>query len=536
MVVIIVGNSRLGVMSSSKRKSNSFTGRKSNSSIVNFLSLVVGFTVLVIIALTGFNYFFGSKDASETSADASNAVDSKEAIVERPLLSKSLSVEAFAKEIATAKVTDLMDYLKQSEVLGAMDERVPARIERNRRRVMAAEQLMLQDCTDEEFRLAAKAKLLALSSIYNTSLDTGFQIEVSEDADELKRFAQGLSLEPDDAIRLDARLTIAGIELIESAKLKDAQPNVDQAANSIIELLKDFPDEEKVVGYLQMVYPSILELNPDFGLQLTQKLIPHGAEFKQKHQAQLFRNFYDLAKLATTKLKSKRENVFAGGEEATQELYSIADELASDPNGGEMIIQEFQLLVHWMEQEQEFARALKAYQSIIESAAQRSTTELAEKAREIGRDGILRCNLIGKQFEFRGERIVGGQLDADQYKGYFVVVMFLTFERMNVEALINEIYPEIASLANRQVRFIGVTLDKNPDPAFSALATHFPLIEFLQRGKDDDQPPSIYGQYPAKIVPQLILINPDGVVIRTGKSPTELSQVVNEEMLKFNKQ
>jgi hypothetical protein len=488
-----------------------------------------------IILLMAYNFFFGSAEPPMTSVDSDSATK-QTGSVEKPFLSDSMSFKRFAEEVAVSKQADLAGYLERTNKLGPIDERVPARIERNRRRVKAAEQLLKLDCTDEEYELAIKAKLRALSSIYNTAMDSGFQIEVTEDADELRKFSQSVSSDGDEEIRLDARLTIAGIDLIESAKLaeKEQAPEqaADQNAKSIRQLLNDFPDNSKVTEYLQSVFPVILKTSPSFAEQLTEKLLAFSDDFKQGHQAELLRSLYDLTKITSADTRNKMENVFVGGEDAKQELISIAREFASDVSGGASLINELEILTNWMESVQEYATALEIYQLLLESASKRSTTELVNMAERAARHGKARCELVGKKIELRGERLAGGQLAAEQFEGNFVVVLFLTFERLNAEALLNEIAGELENLANRRVKFIAVTLDKSPDPAFNELALRFPAIEFLKLGAEDADPPSIHMQYPAHIIPQAILISPDGVLIRTAIKPLEINHVVNEELIK----
>jgi hypothetical protein len=519
-----------------KRKSeNVLKKRKFSSPLANFLAMFGGFTVLITALLLLYSALFTEAQPSSTDGDPQITDSITEESSSKIGLSTSATMTEFMKSLSSATAQELFDFLIKMNIAKSAQESIPVRIEWNRKRVKAAEQLMLLNSTSEQYELAAMSKLLALSAIYNLALESNFSLNVDEESDQLLKYAKSLINDSSTSLKLHGGLTVLGLELLETSKSPDALSKVDEKVTLLLNLLRETPESpEAVTKYFEMIFPRILKEHEAFGIELAKGLVKHQAEFDSDQAKHFFEDMYDTSVLVPKKLRRKLDSIWSGDEEQIQELIQLGLELAADTQSGEMVLNELALLTHWLEQKQDYEDAKLIYQVLLDTASERSTPRLATRVTRDGNHGLQRCQAVGNKLEFVARLIDGSQLEASQFNNHFVVILFASYERMNYLKLLNELNSEFASLSNQNVKFIVAFLEQNPDKSLAKVLERYSLIHFVIGDESFDPSPTILQQYPAHIIPQAIIVNPRGVVVRTALKPLEMSENVKKEILKWN--
>jgi hypothetical protein len=519
-------------MPSKKKHSGGPIKKKVSSPLANFLGMVAGFIILLITLLLVYGAIFG-EPKSNSSPGAWETVDTELVPPAASGLSDLLTSTEFQKLLASAEVEDLVSFLIAMNAREPKPEPVPVRIERNRKRVKAAEQLMLLDVTRDQYELAAQSKLFALSSIYNTALESKFALEVNEEADQLLEFARSLVSDQSVELKLHGRLTILGLELVENSRRENALSLVQDSAELVLDVLRDFRGSPVAFEYFENILPRILANNESFGLQLAAALAAQAAEFDAEHAARFFRNMYDVTLLTPMTLRKRLDNLWPRDDTQKAKLIEDGLQLAADPQGGENVLNELALLMHWAEHEGDVESATRISQTLLDSASSRATPKLVELTSQAGKDGLRRCQALGQVLQFNGTTYSGSPFDPNQYDNHFVVILFLSFEKMDFRAFLTEHNAEFLSMAGRGVKLIAVSLDYNRDQSLEKFLERYPHLKFVTRGEEGTPEPIFY-QYPAQMIPQAIIVNPRGTIVRTALNPFELTENLNKEILKWN--
>jgi hypothetical protein len=483
--------------------------------LLNQVAMLVGFTVLVMLLLLVYGFLFGGKAAEDPLPNPNQPAR---------LISDESSMEEFSNEIAVASTKDLTNFLKKTWAPKSNPEPELVRIERVRKRLKAAEQLLLLDSSPEEYKLAVQVKLMALTDLYYRSIEGNFRLDVKEDLDQLKRFSESLVSAGDSTLRKDARVVLLNISLVEAAQETESDPQ--KSIDLIVSFLNDFRAEPKeAADMLGAMFPGILKLNPKFGLNLANGLMPVSNAIEEHRN--LFRELRDQALVSATGLIQKQNRAMVGRADDVKELQRISRELAADPQGGAYLLFAVERVAHWFESEQKLKEAKQIYQSLLDTAQNRATQELVGLVTQAAKDGMKRCELVGKKFEFRGNDVIGAPLNPETFNGHLTVLFFFSAENNEISAELSAISERLTKLANRQVRFIVIFMETKSSHLMEDLVLRYPLIRFVLRSDDSEQLPSMYSQYPSHQVPQAILVNPEGQVFQIAVRPIDVFSIVN---------
>lgn len=496
---------------------------------------MAGFIVLLTSVLLLYGAIFGEPDPSSLNGETPDVATDSQKLAGKFDLSASLTMNEFMTLVSTAKPDELDDFLVAMNSATNVQASVPVRIEQNRKRVKAAEQLMLLDCTRAQYELAAMSKLLGLSAIYNLALEANVPLEVTEESDQLLRFAHSLTTDSSSSLKLHGGLTVLGLRLLDVSKQPDALSKTDEMLELTLKLLRDFSDSPEVIlRYLEQIYPRILQHNQDFGLEYATRLLQHRSEIQSEQAQQFFRDLYDSTVLLPMKLPELLDSGFVLNEAHYQKLLGHALQLASNPKTGEKARFELEKLTHWLEQNEKLDDAKRIYEKVLEIAPQRETPKLVFTATKDANDGLQRCQAVGKKIEFNAKLIEGPQLESSHFENSFVVIIFMSYGQPDFLRRLEEISVELSPLSNQNVKYLVVIMEEEISKNLSKLTSRFSGIQFVSRQRVDEQTPSLFEQYPAHIIPQAIIVDPRRVVVRSALKPLDITENVKKKILEGN--
>ncbi len=483
----------------------------------------------MVAALAIFNFFFGEPTLPEGTHESANApakAGEPTEKTERITLATARTPSDFTHAVATASTDELEEHLQHLGLPISTSLSFPAQIERHRQRVQVAEQLLMHRLRPHQHELALSAKLQGLSAIYNVALDSGYQLALNEDREQLLEFAKSLVDDRSEQVRKNARLTIFGLTALDGAKSPDAMSQVETIASLAVESVEQNKDDQAVLNYVRTIVLRINRSNLEVGKAVMKAIISHKSELTSETGLALLRDLTDSVLLAEAELKTKLERLEAGAGSDKQEVIDSIVALAANPEGSETVLDELTMAGHRLEALTEMESAQTLYQTILDSVDQRSTDSARDFARRIGNDGLTRVHAINRPLHFQETRFNGESFSSESIAGRKAVIVFISFSKMDAVDTLRDLYGELQGLSRQDVKVLVLNIDESTPEEVAEVGTEFPGIIFLKRGDEQADSRTLYQQYPAHVFPQAILVNREGHIVQTAIKLNEITSKI----------
>ena len=277
-------------------------------------------------------------------------------------------------------------------------------------------------------------------------------------------------------------------------------------------LLNSYPENEYVLSTIDLMIQSLSSYDKNFGTEMMREMISRQTNLSHNLLKRFIQSLIDELKLNESDYLNLFENRWINGESGRQKLFETTLQLATDPEGGQLILEHVESVLNWLEQNDDFDQCKQVFQAILDSADNREveTTRLA--ARQLAEHGLTRINLLGKKLEFNGNLISGGALDQADLRDKIVIVLFWSAEEPESFGQIRKFHAVSLELRGPRVRVLAVCTDDQLDGKLVLHSKQIPDFQIVTNRVGNRVENWIADQYPVDRVPHAMIVNRLGKV------------------------
>ena len=469
---------------------------------VHMPAFVAGIVTSVMVILLIWNQFSMSPPAKraldsvgkEKSAEVLTSIEPKtfEDVLE------SGDADQLCKMLVSLKIAP-----KSSR--GAVEEELV-----NRRRVDIANRLLTMTITQKQRELAVESLIDSLSTIYG--MDFTLELSGPNVSETLRTAAEKYSHDENERIARKARLALLKHNAFERLK-QSSRPHVNLIADRMVNLLKDYPEDEMTLSTVRLIVEYYLGQHPKEGIALIQRIQPGVRNLSSPKIISLVQRFSDRAKMHSLNYIADFENRWLNRSVGQKQLFNHSLQLLDDPNYGELIVETVDLVTQWFEQDNQYDRAIAIYQKMLESSESNINPEVAKSARMTAEYGLKRAKLLNQKIDFTGVSVQGLPLDQESFEKRVVVLVFWSYKDSKSIDALNQVYQETAAWRKQGGRLLAVSVDNEIDEGFKSFVTQMKDVYFAAADMERNGENLIWEQAPCESLPRAMLINRDGVVV-----------------------
>lgn len=488
---------------SSQKKDTIQGKRRTSSAGANFLSFILGMATTVMLALWGYsviNADYATADIAPATVTGSNGVlgenyDEIDALMESNTPSE-----------VSAKLMKLNDWPRDAEL--------PVRVSANRSREKVAKKLLRMKGIRETDRIFAIDSLIeALSAIYG--LDLFYNLHDKQIGIQLKEVAEQHLTDTSSQVVRSANLALLKYNAFEYVKYrKDElyQPLED----SLFQVLAEYPDDIYSVSNVRLIFKSLTKLHPDVCVKLTNLLVKKRPEYVGTKADQLVADLADASILLETRYATMFENRWVNGKAGRDQLLRTSLKLISDKSAGRSVIEQVDMVAQWFEQQNKLDQALQIYQVMVDEADRPDNPVATETAERLGRNGLTRCDALGKPANFSGVDIKGRPISAGRFKGKIVAVVFWSLKDEASQKELIQLHQEKTLYSSQPAEIIAVCIDEKPGREFGKLAGQLFRFHSCDPASYVAEGIPFTQQVPVTRVPHILLIDQKGIISDTS--------------------
>ena len=489
----------------SREKRKFLPKKRSNSKLVNFLAFISGMVTTLMGLLLVWGYVSPPPQPVRTTPRS----------IITPQASNSLPISL--EDLDGERVNITADQME--ELLNRLNDwnrkaEVAVRVSQNMDRVKVADRLLQMPLSEEQRYFAVESKLNALTTLYG--LDYVSSFDLPESASSLREFALEHKDSINQGIGLQCELALLKVDAFESAQ----QGNPDELkkiVHHMADLLSRYPDSKFVVSTIDLIIKALYKEDSNNATKLRLELIAHTDQFGTEKFGTAFnrefiRSQADLVKLGDLQIEQLFENRWIDGEPGIKKLIAATQQLAADEQGGELVLRQVAKVLNWLEQTDQYDQCRRIYQTVMDSVDDRETESTRDKALAIAKNGLARCDLIGKIMEINGNLISGDRLDPNDLKGKIVVMLFWSEAHPESFNEIKEFHADSKNLSDRPIHVLAVCVDEQAGDQLTVRSGEIPDFQIVVLSGSQQQN-SIVDQYPVDQVPNSLIVNRSGQVV-----------------------
>ena len=487
----------------SRKKSDSIQAkRRTSSAAANFFSFILGMATTVMLVLWGYSAINGEYAQADLAPEASGKNDVLgENYDELEALLESDSVPE-----VSAKLMDLNNWPRDAEL--------PIRVSSNRDREKVAKKLLRMKGLRETDRVFAIDSLIeALSAIYG--LDLFYNLNDKQIGSQLKEVAEQHVADTSSKVVRSSNLALLKYNAFEFVKYrKDElyQPLED----TLFRILTEYPDDTYSISNVRLIFKSLTRLHPDVAVKLTNLLVKKRGEYTGTKADQLIADLADSSLLLKNRYSSMFENRWVNGKAGRDQLFRTSLQLVSDKSAGRAVIEQVDKVAQWFEQQNKLDRAREIYQTMVDDSNRPDNQIATKTSARLGRNGLVRCDAIGKAAKFSGVDIQGKALTKQRFNGKIVAVVFWSLKDEASQKELLQLHQEKAQFSSLPAEVVTVCIDKNPGPEFGKLASKLFRFRSTDPAEYESDGIPFTQQVPITRLPHILLIDQKGVISDTN--------------------
>ena len=489
------------------------------SKLINFLSIVGGATFTLVVIFYLISFLLGT-NIEEPIADPkfpATKMDRLDPIEPTSPGSGTTTPDfGFENQVAVSKVEELADLLLSME-RQATGSAVPVIVQNQRKRIRVADQILMLDHTPEQFQLAVKAKINALSTIYNTWLDVG--LSDSDNIEQLYKTTVNYRNDSNLSIRRQARLSFFSLDIIESARIKTEDQDLQKLVKDFYDMIESFPDDQETYQSLPVIFRSAIKTNRRFGLELIREIVQSNLAPSVSTSAEsqrLLRELRDEMEMTARDFRRMLPGSIRGQAVSIDELSKTALELIRIPEAGELVMMQVTFAATSLEQEGATKEAETIYQAMVDIASEKSLPEISDSFRNNGQRGLTRIKALGNQLQIQGTLLDGKPLLPAEFENKWSILIFWAAGSQDGTRDLANHLRALQKLENQELKVLVLIMNQNPQTRIGELTNQFPEVYFAVADQPNPDRPSILEQFPANIVPQAVVLNPNGILVRSN--------------------
>ncbi|MFT5299566.1 MAG: hypothetical protein ACI814_000339 [Mariniblastus sp.] len=465
-----------------------------------FFGMIVSLTVVMLV----YGYF----QAPIATKVALEQLDAKEADVGS--IAADLDDDGFTNVVESQNVeqlTTLLQGVELQELTKRDDAQVfPAsKLLLNRRRIEIAKRLMSMSLDDKQRLMAIKSKIDALFMVY--ALDRTYNLKQPNIATTLHAVATSFCSHSDPEIARLAKLALFKHDAFESSS-DQAGPNLAPIAEKILDLMKEYPDNEDVLRDIRRVVKFYEQVSSQVGvnhsLELIQRIREGANDLDSPQFLELVRTFSDQARIAEVSFGIDFENRSFNGPVGEVKLEESCLELMSDPESGTLIFDRVEQVVLWFEQRLQLERTAKVYQAMLAASEVNQYVEVAAFARKRAEFGLQRMKIANQPIDLTGvESLVS------RHNG--IIVLFWSPESKSSISALLQVSEETQDWRRRNGIVLAVGTGAMTDEQRRLRDSVSGVVSL-----EAEAGSKIRRQCPSESLPHVILIDKRGTVVNTN--------------------
>jgi hypothetical protein len=468
-----------------------------------FLGFLLACTILLLIA-------GGLTNRRKVNPDAIKVADQKR-----------LEPDEFELLLESNDLEQLTKALKKLSVLAAREPK-QRQVVVHRQRSQLASRMLKIDLDSEQKTLAVAAKLDSLAKMEN--LNRKLKLREPSVAPALRAFAGKYADYGEPEIQFLARVILIQLETVEPA------PDIGLLSNSMVSLARDFPHDSRLAKHLRDAVEY--QLNDSSRRQMGGALARaiSSAEFEGSQLNRLKNDMRDWSQL----VELRYHEAWAARELSPEQLLEVALELINQREAGTILLDHIQKIAFWFEQGNQIQSALQLYQTLATQSERYKYTKVALQARDLGRQGVTRCQSFQQPLDFAGKLTDGSELENSMFEGQVgLIVFWSTSDDESIRAL-DKIKRQSRAWAGQAVRPLAVCIDRPEDSSFrrDVFADAEELLGdwmIAVRGEDGSLP--LLEQCPSDRVPRIVLTDFNRIVMRVNVPVVEVQTQVGSTLI-----
>jgi hypothetical protein len=496
-----------------KEKSNFLLRKRANSKTVNYLAFISGMVTSLMAILLAWNFLTSPTPLAEATPKSVTVAKTRVKKSTQPIL-----VENLDANLPTATADQLEELLIR---INEWDRQaaLAVRMSQNSDRVNVADQLLKLPISEQQRILAIESKLSALSALYVMDFLSG--LNSPKFGASLREIALLHNNDANAGLALKCNLALFKVEAFEA--FRNPKPgNIASIVDLSTALLKSYPENDYVLSTIDLVVKTLPIYDKNYGTKLRREMISRANEFKSPFTEDFVQSLIDHVKLNELGYRDLFENRWIDREAGQQQLFEATLQLATDPEGGELLIDQIKIVLNWLEQNNNYDQCQQVFQAILDSADNREVEATRLAARQLAEHGLARINLLGKKLEFNGKLISGDALDHADLKDKIVIVIFWSEEKPDSFSLIRKFHAEYLDLRRPRVRVLAVCTDDQFDDKLVLQSKQIPDFQIVTNRVGNRVENWLADQYPVDKLPHAMIIDRLGKVVDTNVPLDEL--------------
>lgn len=337
------------------------------------------------------------------------------------------------------------------------------------------------------------------------ALVTLSQIDSSKPwADEVRAFATSLAAERDPVVAIEGKCILFGVLLGEVHQGRS--PDVATLMTQLRSLLAEEARSGSVLSVAQQAVMALRQLGREDEAREAFELI--AAAFEDHADPELAAesaNMREQLAFMDARFESQLDDVVRGSEGAADTFLRTISELLGRPQPQLVALDKSLRAVDRLEQASMYPLAIQVCQLVRNAYSQHPDEDLREAADQITQAALRRLGLVGERLVLQGTTLERTPLDASQYAGKVLLVVFwesspAAFQELRSVKSLYETYHE------QGFEVVGICLDTDP-----TITPQF--LEQAQLPWPTITNPELVEQWGVEVPPLMFLVDRAGVVV-----------------------
>lgn len=493
------------------RSKNGFAGFSDERTVaeagVYFPSFIFGLVTTLLLGLLAVSQFFPTlpqapvvKPAKVTDARASTKKSNR-----------------FGRLVELSSIKELTAMLVE---LGRTELQTPSKFEietKCRQKIAVADELLTRKLSEKDRAFAIETKIGALSVIYGL----GFSKELSgpDATEDLKVFASTFLVDANPRVARVAAL--AQFKQLAFERLKPEQStSVDAVCETMLNLLKKFPDDPLVIATIQQVVNYYIEKEIDDAVLVVGQLDEWMQSLDSEPVSKMLNFLQGNLMISVSGYQEAFNNRWINGVEGNENLVRLSQQLLQDDRCNSWVVKDVDQVARWLEQQAYYEAAAAIYQSLSETNSPLDgpdgETRLGN-ANRLGRNGLARLDLVDQKIDLEQVEYNKNPVDLSSLTNRVVVLVLWSKENKDSINGLLQACETTKSWRRRGGKLLAISTDDSIDEkADSNLLVDIAASNGVIFGNGDIQKQGanrVWEQCPTDVLPRAMLINRDGVVV-----------------------